>query len=139
MVRISKFLACVFAMLVMCTYVEANNRKQAKTYKLESDVINFDYTKLSYPSDCITIGVDTGKNILKERKPGRQPTTIEKVKDIVIGAVKIFFCFLLISFGCVGICNAIPIGSEMAFIIGDIRKKYKEKKKLKEDDTFSEN
>ena len=127
----NKFWLCVFTICILgvsvCAYSES--RKSASqdkpVYELKSDIINFDYTKLSYPSNSVSVGIKTNET-LKERKPG-QPTGDIRFNDI-IGGIKIFFVFLLtlvtmyVMFGLLPFC--------IAYYKEEDRKKKREGKPL---------
>ena len=117
MISVKKFWACVLFICIIGTFVaiygeskKSVSQEQPK-YELKSDILNFDYTKLSYPTNSVTIGVDTGNKTLKERKPGKEPTFKEKVCEflsIFCDSVIHLFVFMCITSTCYGIFALVP-------------------------------
>ena len=135
----NKFWLCVFTICILgvsvCAYSES--RKSASqdkpVYELKSDIINFDYTKLSYPSNSVSVGIKTNET-LKERKPG-QPTGDIRFNDI-IGGIKIFFVFLLTLVTMYGTFGFLP--NCIVYYTLLLRRKRIERKKEKEKPLYSE-
>lgn len=135
----NKFWLCVFTICILgvsvCAYSES--RKSASqdkpVYELKSDIINFDYTKLSYPSNSVSVGIKTNET-LKERKPG-QPTEGIRLSDI-IGGIKIFFVFLLTLVTMYGTFGFLP--NCIVYYTLLLRRKRIERKKEKEKPLYSE-
>ena len=104
-------------------------------YELKSDIINFDYSKLSYPSNSVSVGIETNET-LKERKPGRQPSEDELIRiklEELVGGGKILLKFIFILALVYGTFGLLPSGI-VYYYLQYRRKKIdrrKEKKKQK--------
>lgn len=139
MISVKKFWACVLFMYIIGTFVaiygeskKSASQEQPK-YELKSDIINFDYSKLSYPSNSVSVGIKTNET-LKERKPG-QPTGDIRLSD-VIGGINIFFIFLLTLLTMYGTFGFLP--NCIVYYTLLLRRKRIERKKEKEKPLYSE-
>ena len=101
-------------------------------YELKSDIINFDYSKLSYPSNGVSVGIETNET-LKERKPGRQLTEDETIKikiEELVGGVKILLKFVFVLILVYGTFGLLPSGIVYYYL--RYRRKRIDKRKEKE-------
>lgn len=101
-------------------------------YELKSDIINFDYSKLSYPSNSISVGIETNE-VLKERKPGGQLTEDELIRirlEELVGGVKILLKFVLILVLVYGTFGLFPSGITYYYL--QYRRKRIDRRKEKE-------
>jgi hypothetical protein len=138
MISEKKFWACVLFIYIIGTSVaiygeskKSASQEQPK-YELKSDIINFDYTKLSYPSSGISVGIETNET-LKERKPGRQITEDEIIRiriEELVGGGKILLKFILILTLVYGTFGLLPSGIVYYYL--QYRRKRIDKRKEKE-------
>ena len=118
MISEKKFWACILVICIVGTSVaiygeskKSASQEQPK-YELKSDIINFDYSKLSYPSNSVSVGIKTNET-LKERKPGRQLTEDETIKikiEELVGGVKILLKFVFTLILVYGTFGLLPSG-----------------------------
>jgi hypothetical protein len=138
MISEKKFWACVLFIYIIGTSIaiygeskKSASQEQPK-YELKSDIINFDYTKLSYPSSGISVGIETNET-LKERKPGRQITEDEIIRiriEELVGGGKILLKFILILTLVYGTFGLLPSGIVYYYL--QYRRKRIDKRKEKE-------
>ena len=149
MISEKKFWACMLFIYIIGTSVaiygeskKSASQEQPK-YELKSDIINFDYTKLSYPSNSVSVGIETNET-LKERKPGRQLTEDEFIRikfvfrgdfltfllEELVGGVKILLKFVLILILVYGTFGLLP--SVIVFFCLQYRRKRIDRRKEKE-------
>ena len=138
MISEKKFWACMLFIYIIGTSVaiygeskKSASQEQPK-YELKSDIINFDYSKLSYPSNGVSVGIETNET-LKERKPGRQLTEDETIKikiEELVGGVKILLKFVFVLILVYGTFGLLPSG--IVFYYLQYRRKRIDKRKEKE-------
>ena len=138
MISEKKFWVCMLFIYIIGTSVaiygeskKSASQKQPK-YELKSDIINFDYSKLSYPSNSVSVGIKTNET-LKERKPGRQLTEDETIKikiEELVGGVKILLKFVFVLILVYGTFGLLPSG--IVFYYLRYRRKRIDKRKEKE-------
>lgn len=140
MSNMKKFWLCVLIMYIfgasVCTcfeYSELTPWGKPK-YEVKSDIINFDYTKLSYPSQSISVGISTDSDSsLKERKPGRELTRAEKIKMLArefVGGIEKLLVFFLMFVGCLAWFCLVPYYI-MTFVF-NVKRAIEEKREEKE-------
>ena len=78
MISANKFWTCVFMMYALavsfCVYAESNKSasKEQPKYEVKSDIINFDYSQLAYPSSKLEVGIKTDTaRVSKKIVPGK--------------------------------------------------------------------
>jgi hypothetical protein len=138
MISEKKFWACMLFIYIIGTSVaiygeskKSASQEQPK-YELKSDIINFDYSKLSYPSNGVSVGIETNET-LKERKPGRQLTEDETIKikiEELVGGVKILLKFVFVLILVYGTFGLLPSGIVYYYL--RYRRKRIDKRKEKE-------
>jgi hypothetical protein len=138
MISEKKFWACMLLIYIIYTSVaiygeskKSASQEQPK-YELKSDIINFDYSKLSYPSNSVSVGIETNE-VLKERKPGRQLTEDELIRiriEELVGGVKILLKFVFVLILVYGTFGLLPSG--IVFYYLQYRRKRIDKRKEKE-------
>ena len=130
MISEKKFWACMFVIYIIGTSVaiygesKKSASKEQPKYELKSDIINFDYSKLSYPSNSISVGIETNET-LKERKPGGQLTEDELIRiriEELVGGVKILLNFVFVLLLVYGTFGLLPSGITYYYL------KYRRKK-----------
>lgn len=138
MISEKRFWACMLFIYIIGTSVaiygeskKSASQEQPK-YELKSDIINFDYSKLSYPSNGVSVGIETNET-LKERKPGRQLTEDETIKiriEELVGGVKILLKFVFVLILVYGTFGLLPSGIVYYYL--RYRRKRIDKRKEKE-------
>lgn len=137
MISEKKFWECMLVIYIIGTSVaiygesKKSASKEQPKYELKSDIINFDYSKLSYPSNSISVGIETNET-LKERKPGGQPTEDELIRiriEELVGGVKILLKFVFILILVYGTFGLLPSGIVYYYL--RYRRKRIEKKEKK--------
>lgn len=139
MISEKKFWACMLLICMVGMSVAIGESKKSASqeqpkyekYELKSDIINFDYSKLSYPSNSVSVGIETNET-LKERKPGRQLTEDEMIRirvEELVGGVKILLKFVFVLFLVYGTFGLLPSG--IVFYYLQYRRKRIEKKEKK--------
>lgn len=141
MISEKKFWACMLFIYIVGTSVAiyGESKKSAsqekpryEKYELKSDIINFDYSKLSYPSNSVSVGIETNET-LKERKPGRQLTEDEMIRiriEELVGGVKILLKFVFILLLVYGTFGLLPSGITYYYL--QYRRKKIDRRKEKE-------
>ena len=136
MISEKKFWACMlFICMIGMSVAIGESKKSASQeqpkYELKSDIINFDYSKLSYPSNSVSVGIKTNE-VLKERKPGGQLTEDELIRiriEELVGGVKILLKFVFILILVYGTFGLLPSGIVYYYL--RYRRKRIEKKEKK--------
>ena len=98
-------------------------------YETKSEILNFNYEEMAYPTKGIKIGVQTESNVPAVRKPGKQLTEEEIMAmkaDTVKNAAGTIIIFILIVLSTMGAFIIIPlIGHGIMFVIHK-KKEFKE-------------
>lgn len=138
MISEKKFWACMLVIYIIGTSVaiygesKKSASKEQPKYELKSDIINFDYSKLSYPSNSVSVGIKTNET-LKERKPGGQPTEDELIRirlEELVGGGKILLKFIFILTLVYGTFGLLPSGIVYYYL--QYRRKRIDRRKEKE-------
>ena len=102
-------------------------------YEVKSEILNFNYEEMAYPTKGINIGVQSETYVPAVRKPGKQLTEEEIMAmkaDTVKNAVGTIIIFIIIVLSTMGAFIIIPfIGHCIMFIIESKKKIDKETKK----------
>ncbi len=137
MISEKKFWVCMLAIYIIGTSVaiygesKKSASKEQPKYELKSDIINFDYSKLSYPSNSVSVGIETNET-LKERKPGRQLNEDELIRiriEELVGGVKMLIKFVFVLVLVYGTFGLLPSG--IVYYCLQYRRKRIEKKEKK--------
>ena len=121
-----------FVMLSLCVYgssvkTAAPIKNFPQKYEVKSDILNFDYTKMAYPSQESVIGIKTNSGIKlpEKRKLPRQLTDEEIAQqqiDEVISGLKTVMLFIFIFIETLGLTAMTP--SLFAFFLLWLRRVY---------------
>ena len=80
-----------------CVYAESNKlaSKEQPKYELKSDIINFDYSQLAYPSSKLEVGIKTDTaRVPKKIVPGKPADNQITLNDILDGLLIVLNIFL---------------------------------------------
>lgn len=131
----------LFAICVLCfgeAKKELSQDKVEPKYEVKSDIINFDYTKLAYPTDAVTVGIKTNEKALKERRPPRELTDEEKLQmffDDCASGFLLYLEILMMGFCCWSLIAFFPCTSLLGLVLfRDIKELIKMRKKDKKVD-----
>lgn len=126
------FIYMIGTSVAICGESKKSASQEQPKYELKSDIINFDYSKLSYPSNSVSVGIETNE-VLKERKPGGQLTEDGLIRiriDELVGGVKILLKFVFILLLVYGTFGLLPSGITYYYL--QYRRKKIDKRKEKE-------
>lgn len=101
MISANKSIACLLLMFILTVSVCvcADSRKAASQeqpkYELKSDIINFDYSQLAYPSSKLEVGIKTDTaRVPKKIVPAKQEEVKVTVDDLLDGLLLVLNFFL---------------------------------------------
>ena len=101
MISANKSIACLLLMFILTVSVCvcADSRKAASQeqpkYELKSDIINFDYSQLAYPSSKLEVGFKTDTvRVPKKLVPAKQEEVKVTVDDLLDGLLLVLNFFL---------------------------------------------
>ena len=137
MISANKSISCLLLMFILTVSVcvcadsiKAASQEQPK-YELKSDIINFDYSQLAYPSSRLEVGIKTDTaRVPKKLMPGKsEDKESSKVDDVIEGLRYTFFFF----FGAFSLCAFFVYAPymivELAALICRIIRKIRRKNK----------
>lgn len=107
MISVKKLLVWIIVMLPLCAYAEGIKFPSLPKSKVESDIINFDYSQMAYPLKKESIGVVNGNEskVPQKRVSIGSDTTCQDtsmVKDVFENICKfVFILCLTLTFVCV--------------------------------------
>ena len=101
MISANKSIACLLLMFILTVSVcvcadsrKAASKEQPK-YELKSDIINFDYSQLAYPSSKLEVGIKTDTaRVPKKIVPGKPADNQITLDDILDGLLIVLNIFL---------------------------------------------
>jgi hypothetical protein len=98
-------------------------------YETKSEILNFNYEEMAYPTKGINIGVQTESKVPTVRKPGKQLTEEEMIAmraETLKNAVSIVISFIILVFGVMGAFITVPLIAHIAHSVLLVIRKKKE-------------
>jgi hypothetical protein len=99
-------------MVSITIHPKSTPKNDTDKYEVKSDILNFDYMKLSYPASSTSLGIKKENSvILKERKPGKKITDEDIIKinkQELVDGVTMIAKFILIGFCCFIVFALVP-------------------------------
>ena len=107
MISVKKFWTCVLIecvlLLSVCIYAESTKVEtpwQQPTYKVNSDILNFNYNEMAYPSSSVSIGVKSElekKNTPPKKRLPAPKSDNDEVDEILNGMLNGVFSVLFVA------------------------------------------
>ena len=98
-------------------------------YETKSEILNFNYEEMAYPTKGINIGIQTESKVPVVRKPGKQLTEEEIIAmraETLKNAASIVISFIVLVFGVMGIFITISLIAHGVLFVIRKKKEFKE-------------
>lgn len=98
-------------------------------YETKSEILNFNYEEMAYPTKGINIGVQTESNVPAVRKPGKQLTEEEVIAmraETLKNAASIVISFIILVFGVMGAFITVSLIAHGVLFVIRKKKEFKE-------------
>lgn len=98
-------------------------------YETKSEILNFNYEEMAYPTKGINIGVQTESKVPTVRKPGKQLTKEEIIAmraETLKNAVSIVISFIILVFGVMGAFITVSLIAHGVLFVIRKNKEFKE-------------
>jgi putative exporter of polyketide antibiotics len=112
------------------TYAFAGMEKLSpQKYETKSEILNFNYEEMAYPTKGINIGIQTESKVPVVRKPGKQLTEEEIIAmraETLKNAASIVISFIILVFGVMGMFITISLIAHGILFVIRKKKEFKE-------------
>ena len=112
------------------TYAFAGMEKLSpQKYETKSEILNFNYEEMAYPTKGINIGIQTESKVPVMRKPGKQLTEEEIIAmraETLKNAVSIVISFIILVFGVMGAFITVSLIAHGVLFVIRKKKEFKE-------------
>jgi len=98
-------------------------------YETKSEILNFNYEEMAYPTKGINIGIQTESKVPVVRKPGKQLTEEEIIAmraETLKNAASIVISFIILVFGVMGMFITISLIAHGILFVIRKKKEFKE-------------
>lgn len=98
-------------------------------YETKSEILNFNYEEMAYPTKGINIGIQTESKVPVVRKPGKQLTEEEIIAmraETLKNAASIVISFIILVFGIMGAFITVSLIAHGVLFVMRKKKEFKE-------------
>lgn len=98
-------------------------------YETKSEILNFNYEEMAYPTKGINIGIQTESKVPVVRKPGKQLTEEEIIAmraETLKNAASIVISFIILVFGIMGAFITVSLIAHGVLFVIRKKKEFKE-------------